>query len=114
MASESLLRNGGDKQKALDYFNLVRTRAYGGFGGEITLDELDLDMILDERAREFYWECHRRTDLIRHEKFTTGDYIWAWKGGVKEGQAVGGHRIVFPIPLIDMNSNINLDQNDGY
>lgn len=114
MASEAILRDGGNKQQALDYFNAVRSRAYGGYGGEISLDDLDLDMILDERARELYWECHRRTDLIRFGKFTNDLYLWAWKGGVKEGAAVEDFRILFPIPSADLGANPNLEQNEGY
>lgn len=80
MASEALLRTGGDRNQALEYFNRVRTRAYGSPAGGIQDADLTLDMILDERARELYWEGHRRTDLIRFGKFSNSDYLWAWKG----------------------------------
>jgi len=73
-----------------------------------------LDYILDERASELYWECHRRTDLIRHNKFSESDYLWAWKGGVKEGKSVGKHRDIFPIPAADIGANPKLVQNDKY
>ncbi|HJW29132.1 MAG TPA: RagB/SusD family nutrient uptake outer membrane protein, partial [Saprospiraceae bacterium] len=70
MASEAILRSNGDRVQALDYFNQVRNRAYGGSGGGITDPELTLQMILDERARELYWEGYRRTDLVRFGKFS--------------------------------------------
>ncbi len=74
---------GGDAGTALGYINLLRTRAYGGStAGNITAPQLTTDFILDERAREMYYEAQRRTDLIRYGKFTTGAYLWAWKGGV--------------------------------
>jgi hypothetical protein len=114
MASEALLRSGGDRAKALEYFNLVRTRAYGSPAGGVSDSELDLELMLEERARELYWECHRRTDLIRFNQFTDGDYLWAWKGGVKEGQKVERYRRVFPIPSNDLNANPSLEQNEGY
>jgi hypothetical protein len=114
MASEALLRSAGDKNKALQYFNKVRERAFSGTAGNVTAAELDLNLILDERARELYWECHRRTDLIRFGQFTDGNYKWQWKGGVKEGAPVPAYRNIFPIPSADINANPNLDQNPGY
>ncbi len=115
MAAEASLRGGGSTAQGLAYFNQVRSRAYGGSSsGNISADEFTLEMILDERARELYWECHRRTDLIRFGAFTDGDYLWQWKGGVKEGRAVEPFRTVFPIPASDLNSNPKLNQNDGY
>jgi SusD/RagB-like outer membrane lipoprotein len=117
MSAEATLRGGqgSDRTTALNYVNEVRRRAYqGGSAGNITDSELSLDFILDERARELYWECHRRTDLIRNGKFSQTNYLWAWKGGVKEGQSVGQFRDVFPIPSSDLGANPNLEQNDGY
>ncbi len=114
MASEALLRSGGDRSLALDYFNQVRTRAYKSTGGDITDADLTLPMILDERGRELYWECHRRTDLIRFGKFSQTDYVWAWKGGVPEGKSVEAFRDVYPIPTSDLGANPHLVQNPGY
>ncbi len=114
MASECLLRSGGDISKATDYFNAVRERTYKGPGGNITSDELDLDLLIDERARELYWECHRRTDLVRFGLLTGSEYLWSWKGGIKAGQAVEDFRIVYPIPVADLNANPTLVQNEGY
>jgi len=116
MASEAILRGaaGASKTKATEYFNTVRQRAYTGTAGNITESALTLDLILDERGRELYWECHRRTDLVRYNKFTTGDYLWAWKGGVSQGQAVDPKFNIFPIPSADISANPNLKQNPGY
>ncbi|MBK8503256.1 MAG: RagB/SusD family nutrient uptake outer membrane protein [Saprospiraceae bacterium] len=114
MASEALLRSGGDRSQALNYFNAVRTRAYGSPTGGIQDSELTLDMILDERARELYWEAHRRTDLVRFGKFSNTDYRWAWKGGTMEGRSVDAFRDVYPIPSPDLGANPNLVQNNGY
>ncbi|WP_235298325.1 RagB/SusD family nutrient uptake outer membrane protein [Portibacter marinus] len=114
MAAESILKTGRDRSLALDYVNRVRTRAFQGESSNISDAELTLDFILDERARELYWECHRRTDLIRFGQFTDGDYLWAWKGGVKEGKKVEPYRAIFPIPASDISGNPNLEQNPGY
>jgi len=113
-ASEALLRTGQDIGKATDYFNAVRERTYKGPGGNIRSDELTLDLLLDERARELYWEAYRRSDLIRYGLLTSSEYLWAWKGGVPEGQGASDFRNVYPIPAADINANPNLEQNDGY
>lgn len=113
--AEAVLRGGsGDLNKALGYVNAVRTRAYGNDGANIKANELTLDFILDERAREFYWECHRRTDLVRFGRFSESSYLWPWKGGVPEGKSTSKHLEVFPIPSSDLGANPNLRQNPGY
>lgn len=114
MGAEALLRSGGSRSKALEYVNAVRTRAFKSVAGSVTDSQLNLDLILDERARELYWECHRRTDLIRFNRFSQSDYLWQWKGGVRNGVSVPVFRNVFPIPSADINANPNLNQNDGY
>jgi hypothetical protein len=114
--AEAVLRggSGGDAATALTHINQLRTRAYGNTSGNITAGQLTLDFILDERGRELYFETHRRTDLIRHGKFTTAAYLWAWKGGVAAGRAVDSKYNLFPIPSTDLSSNPNLVQNTGY
>jgi hypothetical protein len=118
--AEAVLRggSGGEINTALSHINKIRGRAYdnnpNSTQGNITLAELDLDFILDERARELLWEGFRRTDLIRYNKFTTSDYLWAWKGGVKNGAAVDAKFRLFPIPITDLLANPNLKQNTGY
>ncbi len=115
MYAEAVLRGGsnGNANDALRYINNVRERAYGNTSGNILLADLTLDFILDERAREFYWEGYRRTDLVRYGKFTSTDYLWEWKGGVYEGKGLPQHFNHFPIPASDINANPNLKQ-DGY
>lgn len=112
--AEAVLRggSGGDQATAINYINLLRNRAYQGSSGNVSA--INLDFILDERAREMYWEGLRRTDLIRYGRFTTGTYLWPWKGGVKEGRSVESFRNLYPIPSADITSNPNLIQNTGY
>jgi len=114
--AEAVLRNGtgGDAATALQYINALRTRAYGSSSGNISAVQLNLDFILDERARELYWEGFRRTDLIRFNKFTESTYLWPWKGGVSSGTGVDAYRQLYPIPSRDINANTNLHQNIGY
>jgi hypothetical protein len=115
--AEAVLRGGtgGTSANALNYINLLRTRAYGGsVAGNITSGQLTTDFILDERGRELYYEAQRRTDLIRYDKFVTASYLWAWKGGIVGGKAASAAYNIFPLPTTDLSSNPNLKQNSGY
>ena len=114
--AEAVLRGGtgGDLTTATGYINLIRQRAYGNTTGNITSAQLDLAFILDERARELYWEGHRRTDLIRYNQLTTGTYLWPWKGGVASGTSVDAKYNIFPIPATNRTANPTLTQNTGY
>lgn len=115
MYAEANLRGGGgDAATALGYVNQIRERAYGGSTGDITAADLNLNFILDERGRELYWEGHRRTDLIRFNKYTGANYVWPWKGAVKEGAGVESYRLLFPIPTTELSLNHNISQNPGY
>ena len=112
--SEAVLRGGagGDQGTALQYINALRTRAYGNETGNVSA--IDLPFILNERGRELYYEGFRRTDLIRFNLFTTDAYLWAWKGGQKDGSSVAEFRSLYPLPSSDVAANTNLKQNPGY
>ena len=114
MYAEAVLRDGsgGDMGTALHYVNLLRERAYGDASHDV--GSIDLNFVLAERSRELYWESIRRTDLIRYGLFTGGDYIWPWKGGVKDGQATDAHFNIYPIPNSDIVANPSLKQNWDY
>ncbi|MGH7445431.1 MAG: RagB/SusD family nutrient uptake outer membrane protein, partial [Longimicrobiales bacterium] len=86
----------------------------GDNSGNISAAELTLEFILDERGRELMWEAHRRTDLVRYGLFTGGEYLWAFKGGLPDGQATAEYRDIYPIPATEMLANPNLVQNPGY
>jgi hypothetical protein len=115
MYAEAVLRGGsGSITKALGLVNELRTRAYTDEAGNIAQSDLTLEFILDERARELYWEGTRRTDLIRFGKFSGGAYLWEWKGNAAAGAATDSRFDLFPIPATDIGANPNLKQNTGY
>jgi hypothetical protein len=113
MYAECVLRgaSGGSISQALNYVNQVRMRSNAA---SITLSQLSLNFIIDERARELNFEGHRRTDLIRFGKFTGGSYLWPWKGNVLNGVSIPDYYRLFPIPNSAIQSNPNLVQNPGY
>ena len=112
MYAEAVLRGGGGSlTDALSYVNDLRSRA--GVS-TIAQNELTLDFILDERSRELFWEGHRRTDLIRFGQFTSGTYVWPWKGNVADGKPTEAFRNRYPVPNTQLNANPNLIQNSGY
>lgn len=118
-AEAHLRGGGGDLATAVAEMNRLRYRAYGqsyGAGniGRIIPGDLTLSFVLDERARELYWEGHRRTDLIRYNQLTTGAYLWPWKGGSSSGSAVDAKFNLFPVPATNRTANPNLSQNPGY
>ena len=104
--------NGGEvvDPVAVGYVKALRDRA-----GVDMPDTIDLDFLLAERARELMLEGHRRTDLIRYGYFTSMQFPWPYKAGVKNGKAtIPVHMQVYPIILSDRTANITLVQNAGY
>lgn len=113
MYAECVVRgaSGGSTTQALTYVNNIRLRSNAT---TVSAGDLTLDFILDERGRELMFEGHRRTDLIRFNKFTGGSYLWPWKGGVVNGASIPATYKLFPIPLLALQANPNLTQNPGY
>ncbi|WP_369820253.1 RagB/SusD family nutrient uptake outer membrane protein [Tenacibaculum sp. SG-28] len=113
MYAEAHLRGGGGSaSNAVAYINALRSRANNPENIDATT--LNLDFILDERARELHWEAKRRQDLIRFNKFTGGVYNWAWKGNGSNGISISNNLKVYPIPENSLLANPNLTQNTGY
>lgn len=107
MKAEAILNGGTDSKgaTALDLVNAVRARAFAVGDPQRVLPSVNLDVLLDERGREFTWEILRRNDLIRFGKFTEA---WDMKA------ASQSFRTLFPIPNQQIGANKNLTQNPGY
>ncbi len=113
-AEASLRGGGGDLNLAVSKINELRLRAYGNTSGNISSGDLTLDFVLDERSKELYWEGQRRTDLVRYNYFTSGSYLWPFKGNIPNGSSVDQFRNIFPLPTNVLSINPNLTQNEGY
>ena len=111
MYAESYVMGGtGTASKAAEYISYVRQRA--GLNAWNASD-LTPDNVLDERAREMYWELTRRSDLIRHNKFVSG-YNWEYKGNVATGADVPSRYNLMPIPTKIIAAQPEFQQNPGY
>ena len=127
MKEEAILRGGvGTSGYNTDDFKTLRARAFAHpdkDGKKVTFEEkypelatlevTDLDLILDERGREFSWEMVRRRDLIRYGKFGNKDYVQFVTG-------TSDHLNWFPIPspILEKSPRKNGEklwtQNPGY
>ena len=106
MKAEAILRGAtftivnGEPQTPLVLVNKLRIRARAPLANSINLNEL-----LDERARELSWEGWRRNDLIRYGQFEQ-------KWGFKDNADVT--RRIYPVPASELSLNPGLRQNPGY
>ena len=107
--AEALNELNGPTQDGLNLINMVRRRA--GIADltstEATSKEVFRDLILRERAWEFYSEGLRREDLLRHDKFIS----LAKARGV--AVATDKHKL-FPIPQTEIDANPACKQNPDY
>lgn len=106
--------NGGTcSEDTKNEFNKIRSRAHAS---EYAASDITLDVVLDERAREFYCEGLRRTDLIRFGQFggPQATYKWSYKGGNVNGVNFDAFRNVYPLPTSELDANPNLTQIAGY
>lgn len=102
---------GASTTTAKNYVNELRIRANAA---QVTAADITSELVLNERAKELYWEAHRRQDLIRFGKFTGSSYNWEWKGNVQSGTSIDDKYKLFAIPQSEINTNPNLTQNTGY
>lgn len=101
----------GNAAKAKNYIDAIRNRAHAVTSSTYTLND-----VLDERARELYFEGLRRVDLIRYNQFggSQATYVWDYKGGFPNGGSFEKFRNLFPLPSSEVLANKNLTQIDGY
>ncbi|HLR24887.1 MAG TPA: RagB/SusD family nutrient uptake outer membrane protein [Fodinibius sp.] len=108
--------NMGNNTKAANYINVIRERAAKP-GDEaamrVTAADINLDFILDERARELAGEQLRWFDLKR-----TGTLLERTREHNPEaGANIQDHHVLRPIPQAQIDAVQNKDeftQNDGY
>lgn len=99
----------GEPQLAADDINVVRARAHAS---PVSAGEVDLDYILDERARELVIEENRRLTLSRMGKLVERTR----KYNPQSGSSIQDYHNLFPIPQSSIDANIDapLGQNPGY
>ncbi|MBB6269862.1 hypothetical protein HDF26_000289 [Pedobacter cryoconitis] len=111
MKAEAILRGAaptavnGEMQTPLILVNKIRARA-----GADAATFVDLDILLDERAKELSWEAWRRNDLIRYGLF---EKEYPLQNDVLSMNKDANRRI-YPIPATELQLNSNLRQNPGY
>ena len=129
VAAEAYLM-AGDNSKALAKINAVRQRA--GLAALTSFSDYqpqystpssftirDIDLVLDERARELYAEGHRWIDLRRTKQLVR--YNVAFNEYVTSASQMadisGNYKWLRPIPQNEISSNTGItndDQNPGY
>jgi len=115
IASEAYLQ-AGDKSKAAERLNAVRKRAaIPGHEKDMIINEADIDIntILDERARELAGEYKRWPDLKRTN--TLIERTLKHNNLAKKTNKMDNHILLRPIPqtVIDQDSE-GIEQNAGY
>lgn len=108
MKAEAQLRNGDPGGALLTInqkFGGVSIRSRTGLP-DFSAEQLNLDEILAERARELSWEGHRRNDLIRFDHFLDAR--------IPEKGVSQSYYKLFPIPQSELDKNRYLHQNPGY
>jgi hypothetical protein len=124
LRAEARLKNGNNIAGAAEDINVLRDRAFrqaridagDATLGEVSASDIDLDFILDERARELFAEENRRMTLMRtgtlieRAKINTDETIKGKISGLTD-------RInLLPVPLNEIlrNTDAELEQNPGY
>lgn len=97
----------GDKVNAANDINAVRSRSQAP---DVSTDEVDIDYILDERARELAFEENRLQTLCRLGKLVERNRLYNTLNDLYD------HQNLWPIPYseIQKNTEAELVQNPGY
>lgn len=104
----------GDDNTALQRLNAIRTRAAASSDAitSMKLSSIDLDVILDERARELFGEHDRWFDLKRTGKLIERAY--EYNIFVQKYDNLNENYLVRPIPQDEIDKLDGLTQNEGY
>ncbi|WP_299436179.1 RagB/SusD family nutrient uptake outer membrane protein [uncultured Maribacter sp.] len=104
----------GENQNAADDINLLRSRAQCDILA--TASDIDIDYILDERARELYLEERRWNTLLRMGGTVATDRIKANLLHPQFETSLNFDYNLWPIPqeAIDRNTDVILTQNPGW
>lgn len=113
--AEAYLREG-NKDKAAEDINALRKRAKCSY--LVPSSEVDIRTILDERARELFFEERRWCTLLRMEPETSAQQLknhsmYMADNPVYTG-ALNWNLFPFPQAVIDSNTGSVLDQNVGW
>ena len=82
---------------------------------DVTSSLITQKWLVKERARELYWEGHRRSDLIRYGLYHSDKHKWPYKGSdAFKSTSFEPYKNVFAIPPTELAANDALYQNYGY
>lgn len=113
-AEAEMMRN--NMPMAVKYMNDLRTkRAYPGYEDamKISANDMNIDFILDERARELVGEQLRWFDLKRTGKLV--EYVKKWNPDARNN--IKDYHVLRPIPQVQLDAISNKTdflQNEGY
>lgn len=102
----------GDMPNAANDINAVRNRAGAT---PVVAGDVNIDLILDERARELYGEEFRLNTLMRTGKLV--EYLNKYNGYlISRGYTAPSYLSLLPIPnsVIQANTGAKMEQNPGY
>lgn len=105
----------GNNEGAAKDINMLRERAKCGY--MVTASDVNLDLILDERARELVYEEHRWNTLLRLGGTVAVDRIKKYSyWDVARTSLANRNFNLWPIPqsVIDTNKDVILEQNPGW
>jgi hypothetical protein len=103
----------GKLAEAATSINMIRARANAT---PITPEQVNLDFILDERARELIGEENRRMTLMRTGTLVERATRYNAVSPMNQLSGVSNRNLLMPIPQseVDLNKDAKLEQNPGY
>jgi starch-binding outer membrane protein, SusD/RagB family len=110
LRAEAYIRKGNKIDAATD-INVVRNRAHAT---PVTPDQVDIDYLLDERARELTVEEPRRRTLVRMGKLV--ERVRKYNLRAETRSTIQDYHQWFPIPQVAIDANFGavIEQNTGY